>query len=130
MIEVVRDVKERKLDKNASKARQVQKPNSYLIEDIFQIVDLQIDELRNRLQDKKIDIEVSNEAKIILAEKGYDPVYGARPLKRTIQKEVQNPFALKILEGQYKKGDTLHIDLNGKKEFVFSKIKVSGEKQN
>ena len=90
-------------------------------EDIFQIVDLQIDELRNRLQDKKIDIEVSKEAKMILAEKGYDPVYGARPLKRTIQKEVQNPLALKILEGQYKEGDTLRIDLNGKKEFVFSK---------
>jgi len=99
-------------------------------EDIFQIVDLQINELRNRLQDKKIDIEVSKEAKIILAEKGYDPVYGARPLKRTIQKEVQNPLALKILEGQYKEGDTLRIDLNGKKEFVFSKIKVSGERQN
>lgn len=99
-------------------------------EDICQIVDLQIDELRNRLQDKKIDIEVSKEAKIILAETGYDPVYGARPLKRTIQKEVQNPLALKILEGQYKEGDALRIDLNGKKEFVFSKIKISGERQN
>ncbi len=97
-------------------------------EDIFQIVDLQIDELRIRLQEKKIDIELSKEAKIILAETGYDPVYGARPLKRTIQKEVQNPLALKILEGHYMEGDTLRIDFNGKKEFVFSKINVSSER--
>lgn len=99
-------------------------------ENIFKIIDLQIDELRNRLLDKKINIEVSKEAKIMLAEIGYDPVYGARPLKRAIQQEVQNPIALQILEGQYKKGDVLRIDLNGKKEFVFLKIKVFGERQN
>jgi len=68
------------------------------LEVILKIVDLQINELRKRLQEKKINIELSDEAKKLLAEKGYDPIYGARPLKRTIQREIQNPLALKILE--------------------------------
>jgi ATP-dependent Clp protease ATP-binding subunit ClpB len=88
---------------------------------ILKIVNLQIDELRKRLQEKKIEIEVSEEARKFLAERGYDPVYGARPLKRTIQREVQNPLAQKILEGEYKEGDTVKIDLNEKKELVFAK---------
>jgi len=88
---------------------------------ILKIVDLQIDELRKRLQEKKIEIEVSEEARKFLAERGYDPVYGARPLKRTIQRDVQNPLAQKILEGEYKEGDAVKIDLNEKKELVFEK---------
>lgn len=88
-------------------------------EAILKIVDLQINELRERLQDKKIDIEVDSEAKKLLAERGYDPIYGARPLKRTIQREIQNPLALKILEGNYKEGDTVRIGVDEKREFVF-----------
>ncbi|NIM91948.1 MAG: ATP-dependent chaperone ClpB [Candidatus Aminicenantes bacterium] len=88
---------------------------------ILKIVDLQIDELRRRLQEKKIDVELSEEAKKLLAERGYDPVYGARPLKRTIQQDIQNPLALKILEKEYKEGDKVKIGVNNKKEFVFSK---------
>ncbi len=91
------------------------------LEVILQIVDLQIKELRKRLQEKKIDIELSLEAKRLLAEKGYDPVYGARPLKRTIQREIQNPLALKILEGQYSEGDNVKVDVNQNKVLVFSK---------
>jgi len=87
---------------------------------ILKIVDLQIDELRERLWEKKIDIEVSEEAKKLLAERGYDPVYGARPLKRTIQRDIQNPLALKILEGKYAEGDTVKIDVDNKKDIVFS----------
>ena len=87
---------------------------------ILKIVDLQIDELKERLQEKKIDIEVSEEAKKVLAEKGFDLVYGARPLKRTIQREIQNPLALKILEGRYKEGDTVKIEVNEKKDIVFN----------
>ncbi len=86
---------------------------------ILKIVDLQIDELRKRLGEKKIDIEVSEEAKKLLAERGYDPVYGARPLKRTIQRDVQNPLALKILEGKYREGDVVKIDVDEKKDIVF-----------
>lgn len=87
---------------------------------ILKIVDLQIDELKERLQEKKIDIEVSEEAKKVLAEKGFDLVYGARLLKRTIQREIQNPLALKILEGRYKEGDTVKIEVNEKKDIVFN----------
>lgn len=88
---------------------------------ILKIVDLQIEDLQKRLREKKIKIEVSDEAKKLLAERGYDPVYGARPLKRTIQQDVQNPLALKILEGHYGEGDTITVDINEKKEFVFRK---------
>jgi ATP-dependent Clp protease ATP-binding subunit ClpB len=86
---------------------------------ILQIVDLQIKELAKRLSEKKIEIKVSDEAKKLLAERGYDPVYGARPLKRTIQRDVQNPLALKILEGDYGEGETVKVDINDKKEIVF-----------
>ncbi|TEU07904.1 MAG: ATP-dependent chaperone ClpB [Candidatus Aminicenantes bacterium] len=88
---------------------------------ILEIVDIQIDELRERLGGKKIDMELSQEAKKLLAERGYDPVYGARLLKRTIQKDIQNPLAQKILEGEYKEGDKVKIGVNTKKELVFSK---------
>ena len=88
---------------------------------ILQIVDIQINELRKRLKEKKIEIEISKEAKELLADKGYDPVYGARPLKRTIQQEIQNPLALRILEGEYREGDTVKIGVDKKKDFVFSK---------
>jgi len=86
---------------------------------ILQILDIQIEELRKRLSDKKIDIKVSEKAKKLLAERGYDPVYGARPLKRTIQQEIQNPLALKMLEGTCKEGDTVKVDVDKKGEFIF-----------
>ncbi len=89
---------------------------------ILEIVDIQIDELRERLHDKKIDIELSQEAKRLLAERGYDPVYGARPVKRTIQRDIQNPLAQKILEGKYKERDKIKVSVNDKKEFVFKKM--------
>jgi ATP-dependent Clp protease ATP-binding subunit ClpB len=90
-------------------------------ETILKIVGLQIQELRERIKERKIDIEVSPEAQKVLAEKGYDPAYGARPLKRTIQKYIQNPLALKILEGQFQEGDVVKVDVDAKEEFVFSK---------
>jgi len=88
---------------------------------ILEIVDLQIDELRKRLREKGIGIELSDKAKRLLAERGYDPVYGARPLKRTIQRDIQNPLAQKILEGKYTEGARIRVDVNEKNEFVFSK---------
>jgi len=88
---------------------------------ILKIVDFQINELRERLKEKKIDIKLSEEAKKLLAERGFDPVYGARPLKRTIQRDIQNPLALKILEGEYREGDTVDIDVDQKGELVFRK---------
>ena len=90
---------------------------------IIKIVDIQLDELRERLAEKKIDIQLTEKAKRLLAERGYDPVYGARPLKRTIQRDIQNPLAQKILEDRYKEGETILVDVSDKKEFVFKKEK-------
>jgi len=60
-------------------------------------------------------------AREVLAEQGYDPVYGARPLKRTIQKEVQNPLAMKILAGEFREGETVEIDVDRQGRIVFQK---------
>ena len=88
---------------------------------LLSIVGLQIDLLGKRLADRKIGLEVSKEAKELLAERGFDPVYGARPLKRTIQRDVQNPLAMKILAGEFGEGDTVEIGVDKAGELVFRK---------
>jgi ATP-dependent Clp protease ATP-binding subunit ClpB len=88
-------------------------------EALLKIVDIQLSQLRKRLEERKITLELSQKAKELLAERGYDPVYGARPLKREIQQEIQNPLALQLLEGSYQEGDTIRIDVDKNKEFVF-----------
>ena len=88
---------------------------------ILDIVGLQLEMLGNRLADRKIGLEVTKEAKELLAERGFDPVYGARPLKRTIQRDVQNPLAMKILAGELGEGDTAAIGADKKGELVFKK---------
>jgi ATP-dependent Clp protease ATP-binding subunit ClpB len=89
-------------------------------EAILQIVDLQLDLLRKRLSDRKIGVEATDEVRALLAEKGYDPVYGARPLKRAIQQEIQNPLAMKILSGEFKDGARVKVDVDGRGGFVFA----------
>ncbi len=78
-------------------------------EDIKHIVDIQIDILKQRLSEKNISIDLTDDAKDYLSERGYDPVYGARPLKRVIQKLVQDPVALKLLKGEIREGDSLRV---------------------
>jgi len=90
------------------------------LEVILKIVDLQVAELKERLKERKIDIELSPKAKQVLAERGYDLVYGARPLKRTIQRDIQNPLAQKILEGEYREGAKVKIDVDAKNELIFT----------
>jgi ATP-dependent Clp protease ATP-binding subunit ClpA len=75
-----------------------------------QIVDLLVKDLQERLADRKINIELSEKAKSWLAREGYDPVYGARPLRRAIERYVENPLSAKILSGQLKEGDTVRVD--------------------
>jgi ATP-dependent Clp protease ATP-binding subunit ClpB len=87
---------------------------------LIRIVDIQLSLLEQRLEGRKIKLEVSPEAKAVLADKGFDPVYGARPLKRTIQQDIQNPLALRLLEGTYKEGDTVRVDADKKGGLVFS----------
>jgi ATP-dependent Clp protease ATP-binding subunit ClpB len=88
-------------------------------DDLGQIVDLQLDHLRRLLADRKIGLEVSTDAKRLVADLGYDPVYGARPLKRIIQSRLQNPIALELLEGHFGEGDTIRVEAqNGNLAFT------------
>ncbi|HEB87944.1 MAG TPA: ATP-dependent chaperone ClpB [Deltaproteobacteria bacterium] len=80
-------------------------------EQIAHILEIQIDQLQKRLADRRLTIELSDAAKEYLARRGYDPQYGARPLKRLIQREVQDPLAMRILEGEFVEGSTVRIDL-------------------
>ena len=79
-------------------------------EQIDRIVDIQLERVRRLLAERRITLELSSEAKRLLAEKGYDPHYGARPLKRVIQRMVQDPLALKILEGEFPEGSKVRAD--------------------
>jgi ATP-dependent Clp protease ATP-binding subunit ClpB len=88
---------------------------------ILEIVRLQLDLLAKRLAERKIGLEVTKEAKELLAERGFDPVYGARPLKRTIQRDVQNPLAMKILSGEFGEGETVKIGVDKAGELEFRK---------
>jgi ATP-dependent Clp protease ATP-binding subunit ClpB len=90
-------------------------------EAILEIVGLQLGLLAKRLAERKIGLDVTKEAKQLLAERGFDPVYGARPLKRTIQRDVQNPLAMKILAGEFGEGDTVGIGVDKLGEIVFRK---------
>ena len=83
--------------------------NSLGPEEIKKIVGIQVDILAKRLAANKIILELTEEAKAFLAKTGFDPVYGARPLKRTIQHFIQDPLAVKILEGSIKDGDHLKV---------------------
>jgi ATP-dependent Clp protease ATP-binding subunit ClpB len=78
-------------------------------EDMRGIVEIQLRHLQALLAERKITLELDEEAKRWLAEAGYDPVYGARPLKRVIQRELQNPLALELLEGRIRDGDTVRV---------------------
>jgi ATP-dependent Clp protease ATP-binding subunit ClpB len=79
-------------------------------EQIAEIVELQLERLRERLAERRIEVELTEAAKETLAEAGWDPAYGARPLKRAIQRLVENPLALRLLEGDFADGDTIRVD--------------------
>jgi ATP-dependent Clp protease ATP-binding subunit ClpB len=74
------------------------------------IVELQVDRLVARVRERGIEVELSEEARVLLGDLGYDPTYGARPLKRTIQKRLVDPLALAILEGRFREGDTVAVE--------------------
>jgi len=78
--------------------------------DLTKIVDIQLGRLMKRLADQKLELVVTEEAKQHLAEAGYDPVYGARPLKRAIQRDLLDPLSMDLLAGRFKEGDTIHAD--------------------
>jgi ATP-dependent Clp protease ATP-binding subunit ClpB len=77
------------------------------------IIDIQLRSLMKRLQERKITVELTDAAKDQLIAEGYDPTYGARPLKRAIQREVLDPLAMRVLQGEFKEGDTIQVDATG-----------------
>jgi len=90
------------------------------LEQIKAIVEIQVKKLEQRLLERRIQLKMTEKAKEWLAKEGFDPAYGARPLKRVIQKEIQDRLAMKILEGKFKEGSTITADMDDKKgELVF-----------
>jgi ATP-dependent Clp protease ATP-binding subunit ClpB len=88
-------------------------------EDLKQILNIQLNRLKTRLAERHIDIELTDEAAKHLALEGYDPVYGARPLKRAIQKELETPIGRRLLAGEIKDGDKVTVNWRGG-QFTFS----------
>jgi ATP-dependent Clp protease ATP-binding subunit ClpB len=93
-------------------------------EELNRIVDIQLGYLRKRLAERRIELEVTDAAKAVLAAEGYDPTFGARPLKRTIQRLVQDPLARRILEGEFREGDSIVVDAHAS-ELVFRRAAVA-----
>src|SRR3954469_20995757 len=91
-------------------------------EQLAKIVDVQLEYLRRRLASRNLKLDLTDAAKRLLAEEGYDPQYGARPLKRVIQQRLENPIASQILRGEYADGDVIRVDVNASKhDFEFAK---------
>jgi ATP-dependent Clp protease ATP-binding subunit ClpB len=82
-------------------------------QDLTKIVELQLQRVVSRLQKQNLKLDVSDDAKILLAEQGYDPVYGARPLKRVIQRLLLDPLSLAVLEGKFAPGDRILVERAG-----------------
>ncbi len=87
---------------------------------IRQIVDIQLRQLMKRLEERKITVELTDRAKDLLIAEGYDPIYGARPLKRTIQREILDQLAMRVLQGDFREGDAIRVDASGGR-LVFEK---------
>ena len=83
-------------------------------------MEIQLKRLEKRLVEKKLGLEVTDKAKEFLAKEGYDPVFGARPLKRTIQRLLQDPLARRLLEREFVEGDTVRVDAS-RGELILSK---------
>ena len=90
-------------------------------DELKQIVGIMTNDLRKRLADRDLSLEFSDAALSELAKDGYDPEYGARPLRRAIQTKIEDPLADALLSGQYQDGDTIKVDLDDNNQFIFTK---------
>jgi len=95
--------------------------------DMEGIVSIQLKGLEKLLAERKISIELDAKARAWLAQAGYDPVYGARPLKRVIQRELQNPLAEKILQGEIAEGETVKVTATGNDKLAISAKRSAGK---
>ncbi|MCK4522609.1 AAA family ATPase, partial [Candidatus Aerophobetes bacterium] len=85
--------------------------HSLIKKEIKKILDLMLNEVKELLKEKEIKLELTEEAKDLIAKEGYDPDFGARPLRRAIQRLIENPLSEKILEGKFKQGDTVTVEI-------------------
>jgi len=81
-------------------------------EDLRRIVDIQLGKLQGRMEQRRLHLDVTGSARDLLAASGYDPDLGARPLRRVLQRQVEDPLALALLEGRYTEGDTVVVDVD------------------
>jgi ATP-dependent Clp protease ATP-binding subunit ClpB len=93
-------------------------------EQLADIVEIQLQRLRDRLAERSLSLEITDAAKEVVAEAGWDPTYGARPLKRAIQRYIENPLAVRLLDGDFADGDTVLVDARDG-ELVFEKAPAS-----
>jgi ATP-dependent Clp protease ATP-binding subunit ClpB len=96
--------------------------------DIAKIVDIQLVGVQKRLAERKLTLHLTDAAKAALAKVGYDPDYGARPLKRAIQKEIVDPLAKKLLAGDFEEGDAIELDALATGHLFFKKAAAPGKK--
>jgi ATP-dependent Clp protease ATP-binding subunit ClpB len=97
------------------------------LEELKSIVDIQLARLRTRLSEKKLTLALTDQAKTLLAQTGYDRIYGARPLKRIIQRDILNPLAVELLQGKFHEGDAIEVD-EKKGRLVFQKLESASKK--
>jgi len=95
-------------------------------EDLKQVIELLTNDVRKRLAERGVGLELTEAAKEALVKEGFDPVFGARPLRRTVQRRVENPLSKRILAGEFGEGDTVLVDLEGE-EYVFSREEVEAK---
>jgi ATP-dependent Clp protease ATP-binding subunit ClpB len=96
------------------------------MDQIEQIVDIQLEGLRERLSERNIELQLTPEAKAFLAREGFDPIYGARPLRRVIQREIVQPLAMRLLRGEFRDGETVVVDVkDGRLDFQHREAAVA-----
>jgi len=98
------------------------------VEEMTEIVGLQMKEIGERLADVGLQVELTDKAREWVAKEGYDPAFGARPMKRVLQKSVESPLSIRLLKGEFVAGDTVIVDVNEEGEVTFN-VKVKSKKK-
>jgi ATP-dependent Clp protease ATP-binding subunit ClpC len=93
-------------------------------DDLKQVIELLTNDVRQRLAERGVGLELTDAAKEALVKEGFDPVYGARPLRRTLQRRVENPLSKRILAGEFVEGDTVVVDVSPEGEYAFERKAV------
>jgi ATP-dependent Clp protease ATP-binding subunit ClpA len=96
--------------------------------ELEQIVDLLVDDLLGRLTERGVTVQLSEAARKALVKEGYDPTYGARPLRRVVQRRIENPLARRVLSGEVSPGSTVDVDVTDAGEFTFVPVASPAER--